>query len=214
MASLTTSAGAEPSMRFAIDYAEEQPKIADACKNLLAYQIAQAKTDAKTSRADADREARLTMLCGRKAMCAVNAAAPAAGDAAAAHAAMRARDTGALATRTFGRSYLRDPVVAAAVRAEPADAAMNGADTEFLEAFLATALDDTDDLTWAPDYQQVLRARDATRRREAARRLDNQEPVELDAALQAEADRVHEAVAAAGSGGGEARPLPSLPPLR
>jgi hypothetical protein len=91
---------------------------------------------------------------------------------------------------------------------------MNGADTEFLEAFMATALDDTDDLTWAPDYQQVLRARDATRRREAARRLDNQEPVELDAALQAEADRVHEAVAAAGSGGGEARPLPSLPPLR
>ena len=46
MASLATSVGAEPSVRFAIDYAEEQPKISDACKNFLAYRIAQAKTDA------------------------------------------------------------------------------------------------------------------------------------------------------------------------
>ena len=82
MASLATSVGAEPSVRFAIDYAEEQPKISDACKNFLAYRIAQAKTDANASPADADRAARLTMLCGRKAMRAVNAAAPATGDAA------------------------------------------------------------------------------------------------------------------------------------
>ena len=40
MASLATSVGAEPSVRFAIDYAEEQPKISDACKNFLAYRIA------------------------------------------------------------------------------------------------------------------------------------------------------------------------------
>ena len=117
MASLATSVGAEPSVRFAIDFAEEQPKISDACKNFLAYRIAQAKTDANTSQADADRAARLTMLCGRKAMRAVNAAAPTAGDAAAAYAAKG----DLLATRTFGRSYLRDPVVAAAVRAAPAD---------------------------------------------------------------------------------------------
>ena len=87
MASLATSVGAEPSVRFAIDYAEEQPKISDACKNFLAYRIAQAKTDANASPADADRAARLTMLCGRKAMRAVNAAAPTTGDAAAAYAA-------------------------------------------------------------------------------------------------------------------------------
>ena len=211
MASLATSVGAEPSVRFAIDYAEEQPKISDACKNFLAYRIAQAKTDANTSQADADRAARLTMLCGRKAMRAVNAAAPATGDAAAAYAAKG----DALATRTFGKSYLRDPVVAAAVRAAPADPAMNGADTEFLEAFLATASDGSDDLTWAPDYQQVLRARDAARRREAARRLDEQEPVEMDPHLAAEAERVHQAVVAASSEGEDAaRPLPSLPPLR
>ena len=208
MASLATSVGAEPSVRFAIDYAEEQPKISDACKNFLAYRIAQAKTDANTSQADADRAARLTMLCGRKAMRAINAAAPTTGDAAAAYAAK-----GALATRTFGKSYLRDPVVAAAVCAAPADPAMNGADTEFLEAFLATASDDSDDLTWAPDYQQVLRARDAARRREAARRLDVQEPVVMDPHLAAEAERVHQAVVAASSEG-EARPLPNLPPLR
>ena len=211
MASLATSVGAEPSVRFAIDYAEEQPKISDACKNFLAYRIAQAKTDANTSQADADRAARLTMLCGRKAMRAVNAAAPATGDAAAAYAAKG----DALATRTFGKSYLRDPVVAAAVRAAPADPAMNGADTEFLEAFLATASDGSDDLTWAPDYQQVLRARDAARRREAARRLDEQEPVEMDPHLAAEAERVHQAVVAASSEGEDAaRPLPNLPPLR
>ena len=210
MASLATSVGAEPSVRFAIDYAEEQPKISDACKNFLAYRIAQAKTDANASPADADRAARLTMLCGRKAMRAVNAAAPATGDAAAAYAAKGT----ALATRTFGRSYLRDPVVAAAVRAAPADPAMDGADTEFLEAFLATASDGSDDLTWAPDYQQVLRARDAARRREAARRLDEQEPVEMDPHLAAEAERVHQAVVAASSEGEAARPLPSLPPLR
>ena len=173
MASLATSVGAEPSVRFAIDYAEEQPKISDACKNFLAYRIAQAKTDANTSQADADRAARLTMLCGRKAMRAVNAAAPTTGDAAAAYAAKG----DALATRSFGKSYLRDPVVAAAVRAAPADPAMDGADTEFLEAFLATAGDASDDLTWAPDYQQVLRARDAARRREAARRA----PVRIEA---------------------------------
>ena len=160
MASLATSVGAEPSVRFAIDYAEEQPKISDACKNFLAYRIAQAKTDANTSQADADRAARLTMLCGRKAMRAVNAAAPTTGDAAAAYAAKG----DALATRTFGKSYLRDPVVAAAVRAVPADPAMNGADTEFLEAFLATASDGSDDLTWAPGLSAgVARAR----RREA-----------------------------------------------
>ena len=211
MASLATSVGAEPSVRFAIDYAEEQPKISDACKNFLAYRIAQAKTDANTSQADADRAARLTMLCGRKAMRAVNAAAPATGDAAAAYAAKG----DALATRSFGKSYLRDPVVAAAVRAAPADPAMDGADTEFLEAFLATAGDASDDLTWAPDYQQVLRARDAARRREAARRLDAQEPVEMDPHLAAEAERVHQAVVAASSEGEDgARPLPSLPPLR
>ena len=149
------------------------------------------------------------MLCGRKAMRAVNAAAPTTGDAAAAYAAKG----DALATRTFGKSYLRDPVVAAAVRAAPADPAMDGADTEFLEAFLATAGDASDDLTWAPDYQQVLRARDAARRREAARRLDAQEPVEMDPHLAAEAERVHQAVVAASSEG-EARPLPNLPPLR
>ena len=210
MASLATSVGAEPSVRFAIDYAEEQPKISDACKNFLAYRIAQAKTDANTSQADADRAARLTMLCGRKAMRAVNAAAPATGDAAAAYAAKG----DALATRSFGKSYLRDPVVAAAVCAAPADPAMNGADTEFLEAFLATASDGSDDLTWAPDYQQVLRARDAARRREAARRLDVQEPVDMDPHLAAEAERVHQAVVAASSKGEGARPLPSLPPLR
>ena len=211
MASLATSVGAEPSVRFAIDYAEEQPKISDACKNFLAYRIAQAKTDANASPADADRAARLTMLCGRKAMRAVNAAAPATGDAAAAYAAKGT----ALATRTFGKSYLLDPVVAAAVRAAPADPAMNGADTEFLEAFLATASDGSDDLTWAPDYQQVLRARDAARRREAARRLDAQEPVEMDPHLAAEAERVHQAVVAASSEGEDAaRPLPNLPPLR
>ena len=209
MASLATSVGAEPSVRFAIDYAEEQPKISDACKNFLAYRIAQAKTDANASPADADRAARLTMLCGRKAMRAVNAAAPTTGDAAAAYAAKG----DVLATRTFGRSYLRDPVVAAAVRAAPADPAMNGADTEFLEAFLATASDGSDDLTWAPDYQQVLRARDAARRREAARRLDTQEPVEMDPHLAAEAERVHQAVVAASSEDA-ARPLPNLPPLR
>ena len=100
MASLATSVGAEPSVRFAIDYAEEQPKISDACKNFLAYRIAQAKTDANASPADADRAARLTMLCGRKAMRAVNAAAPTTGDAAAAYAAKG----DALATRTFGRA--------------------------------------------------------------------------------------------------------------
>ena len=212
MASLATSVGAEPSVRFAIDFAEEQPKISDACKNFLAYRIAQAKTDANASPADADRAARLTMLCGRKAMRAVNAAAPATGDAAAAYAA---KGDDALATRSFGKSYLRDPVVAAAVRAAPADPAMNGADTEFLEAFLATASDDSDDLTWAPDYQQVLRARDAARRREAARRLDVQEPVDMDPHLAAEAERVHQAVVAASSEGEDgARPLPSLPPLR
>ena len=211
MASLATSVGAEPSVRFAIDYAEEQPKISDACKNFLAYRIAQAKTDANASPADADRAARLTMLCGRKAMRAVNAAAPATGDAAAAYAAKG----DALATRSFGKSYLRDPVVAAAVRAAPADPAMDGADTEFLEAFLATAGDASDDLTWAPDYAQVLRARDAARRREAARRLDAQEPVEMDPHLAAEAERVHQAVVAASSEGEDAaRPLPSLPPLR
>ena len=211
MASLATSVGAEPSVRFAIDYAEEQPKISDACKNFLAYRIAQAKTDANASPADADRAARLTMLCGRKAMRAVNAAAPATGDAAAAYAAKGT----ALATRTFGKSYLLDPVVAAAVRAAPADPAMNGADTEFLEAFLATASDGSDDLTWAPDYQQVLRARDAARRREAARRLDAQEPVRMDPHLAAEAERVHQAVVAASSEGEDAaRPLPNLPPLR
>ena len=211
MASLATSVGAEPSVRFAIDFAEEQPKISDACKNFLAYRIAQANTDANASPADADRAARLTMLCGRKAMRAVNAAAPATGDAAAAYAAKG----DALATRSFGKSYLRDPVVAAAVCAAPADPAMNGADTEFLEAFLATASDDSDDLTWAPDYQQVLRARDAARRRQAARRLDAQEPVEMDPHLAAEAERVHQAVVAASSEGEDgARPLPSLPPLR
>ncbi len=210
MASLATSVGAEPSVRFAIDYAEEQPKISDACKNFLAYRIAQAKTDAITSQAVEDRAARLTMLCGRKAMRAVNAAAPATGDAAAAYAAKDA-----LATRTFGKSYLLDPVVAAAVRAVPADPAMNGADTELLEAFLATASDASDDLTWAPDYAQVLRARDAARRREAARRLDEQEPVEIDPHLAAEAERVHQAVVAASSEGEDAaRPLPNLPPLR
>ena len=199
MASLATSVGAEPSVRFAIDYAEEQPKISDACKNFLAYRIAQAKTDANASPADADRAARLTMLCGRKAMRAVNAAAPATGDAAAAYAAKGT----ALATRSFGKSYLRDPVVAAAVRAAPADPAMDGADTEFLEAFLATAGDASDDLTWAPDYQQVLRARDAA------------PPVEMDPHLAAEAERVHQAVVAASSEGEDAaRPLPSLPPLR
>ena len=80
--------------------------------------------------------------------------------------------------------------------------------------FLATASDDSDDLTWAPDYQQVLRARDAARRREAARRLDAQEPVEMDPHLAAEAERVHQAVVAASSEGEGARPLPSLPPLR
>ena len=211
MASLATSVGAEPSVRFAIDFAEEQPKISDACKNFLAYRIAQAKTDANASPADADRAARLTMLCGRKAMRAINAAAPTTGDAAAAYAAKG----DALATRTFGKSYLRDPVVAAAVCAAPADPAMNGADTEFLEAFLATASDGSDDLTWAPNYQQVLRARDAARRREAARRLDVQEPVEMDPHLAAEAERVHQAVVAASSEGEDgARPLPSLPPLR
>ena len=157
MASLATSVGAEPSVRFAIDFAEEQPKISDACKNFLAYRIAQAKTDANASPADADRAARLTMLCGRKAMRAVNAAAPTTGDAAAAYAA---KGDAALATRTFGKSYLRDPVVAAAVRAVPADPAMNGADTEFLEAFLATAGDASDDLTWAPGLSAgVARAR-------------------------------------------------------
>ena len=59
MASLATSVGAEPSVRFAIDYAEEQPKISDACKNFLAYRIAQAKTDANASPADADRAVRM-----------------------------------------------------------------------------------------------------------------------------------------------------------
>ena len=56
---------------------------------------------------------------------------------------------------------------------------------------------------------------EGARRREAARRLEAQEPVEMDPHLAAEAERVHQAVVAASSEGEDAaRPLPSLPPLR
>ena len=52
-------------------------------------------------------------------------------------------------------------------------------------------------------------------KRDDPRRLDAQEPVEMDPHLAAEAERVHQAVVAASSEGEDgARPLPRLPPLR
>ena len=99
-----------------------------------------------------------------KAMRAVNAAAPATGDAAAAYAA---KGDDALATRSFGKSYLRDPVVAAAARGS-GDPAMDGATLEFRRV-PRTASDRRPDL--APDANESARAtpRGAARRRGARR---------------------------------------------
>ena len=70
------------SVRFAVDYAGDAPKISDACKNFMAYRVAAHATDGKTSKLEADRLARLEILCARACMRAVNTAAPLSGDAA------------------------------------------------------------------------------------------------------------------------------------
>lgn len=62
-----------------------------------------------------------------------------------------------------------------------------------------------------------MKARHDERKARAAVRIATREPVALDPELQAEADRVHAAVVAAGSDGGGADPgargLPTLPTL-
>ena len=208
------------SVRFAVDYAGDAPKISDACKNFMAYRVAAHATDGKTSKLEADRLARLEILCARACMRAVNTAAPLSGDAATALAALRASDPKALPSKTFGRQFLRDASVAAAVRAAAApQAGLDGFDAAFVDAFLATAADDDDDLIWAPDYKQPLARRHEARKQNAVIRLATQEPVELDPVLQAEADVVHKAVVDAANNAredgaspraGAARPLPAL----
>jgi hypothetical protein len=194
-------------VRFAVaTWRGEEPKISDACKTFMAYAAARTATHARANQAEADRAARVGILCARAAMRAVNGAAPASGDGAAARAALPA---GLLPSKAFGRSYLRDPGVAAAVRAAPPQPGLDGEDVDFIEAFLRSADDDGDDLTWSPDYKQTLQRRHEQRKEHAADRLANQEPVFLDPVLAAEAERVHQAVVdAAGNGG---RPLPNLP---
>ena len=197
------------SVRFEVDYLGEEPKISAACKNFMAYRVAAVATDGKTSKADADRQARLAILCARAAMRAVNEAAPAGGDAARALAALQ---PGARPSASFGRAFLRDATVVAAVRAAAApQPGLDGHDVEFLEDFLASALDDDDDLIWAPDYKQALARRHEVRKQNAAIRLATQEPVELDPDLQAQADRVHQAVVEASSEATTPLPLPNLP---
>ena len=56
------------SVRFAVDYAGDAPKISDACKNFMAYRVAAHATDGKTSKLEADRLARLEILCARACM--------------------------------------------------------------------------------------------------------------------------------------------------
>ena len=46
------------SVRFEVDYLGEEPKISAACKNFMAYRVAAVATDGKTSKPDADRQAR------------------------------------------------------------------------------------------------------------------------------------------------------------
>ena len=69
-------------VRFAIDWAGEEPKISAACKNFMAYRVAAVATDGKTPKHECDRLQRLEILCARAAMRAVNHASPATGDAA------------------------------------------------------------------------------------------------------------------------------------
>ena len=196
-------------VRFsAATWRSEEPKISEACKTFMAYAAARSATDRHASQADADRAARVGILCARAAMRAVNGARPATGDAA---EALEALPDGSLATKCFGRSFLRDPEVAAAVRAAPAQPGLAGEDRVFIEDFLRSACDDDDDLTWSPDYKQTLARRHEQRKEQAADRLANREPVFLDPALAAEAAAVHRAVVDASTGGD--RPLPALPRL-
>ena len=198
-----------PSVRFsAATWRNEEPKISVACKNFMAYRAAAAATEGRATRADADRAARVGILCARATMRAVNAVALEGGEAAAALAAL---PEGARATASFGRSFLRDPAVAAAVRSAPHQAGLDGEDALFADDFLRSALDDDDDLTWSPDYKQTLQRRHEARKSTAAARLATRDVPVLDPALAAEADAVHRAVANAGSEAGGDRPLPQLP---
>ena len=80
------------------------------------------------------------MLCARRAMQAVNGAAPE-GDGPGARALrdLKGDDAAARPTASFGRSYLADEAVAAACRAHAPDPGLDGRDVEFLDAFLASA---------------------------------------------------------------------------
>ena len=110
---------------------------------------------------------------------------------------------GAKPSATFGRSFLRDPQVAAAVRAAPPQPGLDGVDAEFIERFLESAADDEDDLIWSPDYKQALRRRHEARQQQAQIRLATQEPVELDPHLAEQAEIVHQAVLDASSAGAQ-----------